>query len=323
MDTLSTLRQKMSEAIVIGEHEFVISLSIGIAMFPEDGRDFDTLLKKADMAMYQSKSDGRNTTRFFSDELNKTAAAYLCVTSGLRNALANNDLVLHYQPQIHIATGAMVGVEALIRWQHSEKGLVPPARFISIAEESGLILPISEWVLREACRVGAGWYREGRALPVSVNLSSVQFRRNELTLQIKSALEESGLRPDLLELELTESILVQQTEENQETIRQIKSLGVGLAIDDFGTGYSSLAYIKRFAVDKLKIDQSFVRDLTNDAESSAITKAVIQMAHSLNLSVVAEGVETREVLEYLRRQNCDYAQGFYFSKPKPASEIFQ
>ena len=321
MDMIGAFHRKMANPIKIGENEFVITLSSGIAVYPADGGDFDTLLKKADMAMYHAKGAGRNTSRFFSEDLAKKAATHMEVSGGLRNALLNDEFELYFQPQFHIGTGAMVGAEALIRWHHPERGLVSPGEFIPIAEDSGLILPIGEWVLREACKIAADWHRDGYSLPVAVNLSPLQFRRGELARQVQSALEESGLPPDLLELELTESILIQHTEDALETVRQIKSLNVHLSIDDFGTGYSSLAYIKRLAVDKLKVDQSFVRDLNVDHENAAITKVIIQMARSLNLTTLAEGVETKEVLDYLHRQQCDYAQGYYFARPMPVRDM--
>jgi len=319
---VTLIHQTLALPIKIDEHEFVTSISAGISLYPKDGEDFDTLLKKADMAMYQAKAEGRNTYRFFTEQLTMDVVAHLAVCAGLRQALKLGEFELYFQPQFRISTGEIAGVEALIRWNHPERGLVPPVDFISIAEESGLILPIGDWVLREACRLAAQWQRNGTPIPVAVNLSPLQFRRSGLANIVQQALEESGLSADLLELELTESILIQHTEEALETVREIKALGVKLSIDDFGTGYSSLAYIKRLTVDKLKIDQSFVRDMHNNPDNAAITSAVIQMARSMNLVTIAEGVDKSEVLDELRRLNCDFAQGFLLARPMPASQLF-
>ena len=313
---------RLADPFEIEQHELAISLSIGIAVYPDDGNDFDTLLKKSDTAMYQAKESGRNTYRFHTEQMNVDATEHLRMRNGLRRALEHGEFVLHYQPQISLASGLVIGVEALIRWNHPELGMVPPGRFISIAEDSGLIVPMGEWVLKEACRQGVAWRKAGLPeLLIAVNLSAVQFKRGDIVACVTSALEESGLNPASLELELTESILIKDTEKILATVRQLKSLGLKLSIDDFGTGYSSLSYLKQFNVDKLKIDQSFVRDMADDPNDAAIVSAIIQMAKSLNLVTIAEGVETESQLALLRQQKCDEVQGYYFARPMPAEEF--
>jgi diguanylate cyclase (GGDEF)-like protein/PAS domain S-box-containing protein len=298
------------------------TVSVGVAIYPDDGVDFETLRKKADMAMYRAKDAGRNTYRFFNEEMNDEAAEQLSLHFGLRQALDAGQFVLHYQPQIEIASGALLGAEALIRWNHPELGLVPPGRFIPVAEESGLIVPIGEWVLREACREAARWQQAGmHGLVVAVNLSAVQFKRGDIEQSVTRALEESGIDPGQLELELTESILIRDTENVLATVKRLKHMGVKLSIDDFGTGYSSLSYLKRFKVDKLKIDQSFIRELATDSDDAAIVRAIIQMARSLGLRTIAEGVESKAILDHLRIYHCEEAQGYFFSRPIPAADF--
>ena len=314
--------ERLAKPFEIDHHELSISLSIGIAVYPDDGKDFDTLLQQSDTAMYQAKESGRNTHRFHTDQMNIDAVEYLRMHNGLRHALERGEFVLHYQPQISLATGAVLGAEALIRWHHPELGMLPPGRFISVAEESGLIVPIGDWVLREACRQAVAWRKAGLPeLLIAVNLSTVQFKRGDVLKSVTQALAESGLDPALLELELTESILIKDTEKVLATLQRLKSLGVKLSIDDFGTGYSSLSYLKRFNVDKLKIDQSFVRDMADDPNDAAIVRAIIQMAKSLNLTTIAEGVEDERQLALLRLQHCDEVQGYYFARPMPADEF--
>ena len=313
---------QMAEPFEIDHHELSISLSIGIAVYPDDGKDFDTLLKHSDTAMYQAKDAGRNTHRFHTDQMNIDALEHLRIRNGLRRALEQGEFVLHYQPQISLATGAVFGAEALIRWKHPELGMVPPGRFISVAEDSGLIVPIGEWVLREACRQSVAWRKAGLPeLLIAVNLSAVQFKRGDVLKSVIQALAESGLNPALLELELTESILIKDTEKVLATVQRLKSLGVKLSIDDFGTGYSSLSYLKRFDVDKLKIDQSFVRDMADDPDDAAIVSAIIQMAKSLSLTTIAEGVEDERQLALLRLLHCNEVQGYHFARPMPADEF--
>jgi EAL domain-containing protein (putative c-di-GMP-specific phosphodiesterase class I) len=300
------------------------SASIGVAIGPQDGRDFETLRKKADMAMYRSKEAGRNTYHFFDPTMDAEAGEHLLLRNGLRRALERKEFVLHYQPQYELESGRLVGVEALLRWAHPELGTVAPGRFIAVAEESGLIVPMGDWVLREACRQAAQWWRAGLPpITVSVNLSAVQFRRGKVEESVRQALSASGLAASLLELELTESTLIQNVEDVLASVRQLKQLGIKLAIDDFGTGYSSLSYLKRFDIDKLKIDQSFVRDLATDPDDAAIVRAIIQMAHSLNVQTIAEGVETADMAVRLRSFGCDQAQGYHYARPLPATEVEQ
>ncbi len=299
-----------------------VSCSIGIGLFPGDGDDFDTLLKHAHTAVDSAKEAGRNTYRFFTREMNAGLVDQIRLTGGLANAVRNHEFLLHYQPQIDIRSGRIIGAEALIRWQHPAEGLVPPGRFIALAERSGHIVPIGEWVLNETCRQARIWAdRYPDAPVVAFNLSALQFKRGNMLDMVSTALATSGLRPDRLELELTESVLLQDVEATMKTLRHLKALGVKLSIDDFGTGYSSLAYLKQLAVDKLKIDQSFVRDMLNDADGASIVKAIIQLGHTLQLTTIAEGVETRAQRDFLAAAGCDEAQGYLFSRPVPADEF--
>ncbi|MCX7174579.1 MAG: EAL domain-containing protein [Proteobacteria bacterium] len=319
---LVKLIKRLQETFWIDGHELSTSISVGITLYPDDGKDFDTLLKKADMAMYRAKDSGRNTYRFFDEQMNVEAVEHLAMRNGLKRALEHDEFVLHYQPQIDLGDGRVTGAEALIRWRHPDLGLIAPGRFIAIAEESGLIVPIGEWVMREACRQGVAWKQAGLPeMQIAVNLSAVQFKRGDVVQTVTSALDESGFNPAMLELELTESILIGNTDTVLATVRQLKLLGVKLSIDDFGTGYSSLSYLKRFDVDKLKIDQSFIRDLSSDPDDAAIVRAIIQMAQSLNLATIAEGVEDAHILEHLRSFHCDGAQGYHFARPMPAEEL--
>jgi diguanylate cyclase (GGDEF)-like protein/PAS domain S-box-containing protein len=311
-----------AEPFEIGAHTVSTTFSIGISMYPNDGADFDTLLKNADTALYHAKDNGRDTYHFFTATMNVDALARMELHSNLRKAVKNGEFVLHYQPQVELGSGRIVGAEALVRWRRADEELVPPGRFIPLAEESGLIVQIGEWVLNEACRQAKAWIDEGMApMPVAVNLSAQQFKRGDILETVARALDESGLPPALLELELTETILLQETGVVMETLHRLKKLGVQLSIDDFGTGYSSLAYLKKLAVDKLKIDQSFVRDLAHDADDAAIVKAVIQLGHAMQLTVIAEGVETADQRDFLRRYGCDQIQGYLLSHPLPASEF--
>ena len=312
----------LQEPVTVLGHELATSASLGVAIYPDDGRDLDTLLQRSEMAMYQAKQAGRNTWRFYDATMNSEASEHLSLRNGLHRALERSELTLHYQPQIDLRTGRVTGVEALLRWYHPERGMIAPARFIPVAEDSGLIVPIGVWVLREACRQAAAWRRDGLpALTMAVNLSAVQFQRGDVEQSVLRALEESGLAPQCLELELTESILIQNVDAVLATVRRLKHIGVKLSIDDFGTGYSSLSYLKRFDIDKLKIDQSFVRDLGSNSEDVAIVRAVIQMAHSLGLTTIAEGVETAAIAAALRADGCDEAQGYHYGRPMPAAEV--
>jgi diguanylate cyclase (GGDEF)-like protein/PAS domain S-box-containing protein len=321
---VSKILEAMARPFIIEGHELSVSLSAGIAVCPDDGADFDTLLKKADTAMYHAKEAGRDTYRFFTEQMNIDLIEHLRIQSGLRRALDNDELVLHYQPQVELTSGRVVGVEALIRWNHPELGIILPARFIPIAESSGLIIAIGEWVLREACKQAAALCVAGfDGLVVAVNLSAAQFKRSDLQRSVQAALEASGLDARNLELELTESIMIGDTEIVLDAVRRIKALGVKLSIDDFGTGYSSLSYLKRFPLDKLKIDRSFIRDMTKDADDAAIVRAIIQLARSLNLRTIAEGVEDEAAVRHLRLLQCDEAQGYYFAPPMPADELLR
>jgi len=297
------------------------TFSIGISVYPDDGDKFDTLLKEADTAMFYVKDSGRNNYQFFTQRMNTDALAQMQLLGQLHDALAANEFVLHYQAQVNLARGRISGFEALLRWQHPERGMVPPAEFISLAEKSGLIIPIGEWVINEACRRAKTWMDSGNPLVIAVNLSSVQFKRGNMLETVARALKNSGLPAHLLELELTESILLQDVDGVMVTLQQLKKMGVKLSIDDFGTGYSSLSYLKRLAVDKIKVDQSFVRDLSVDPEDVAIVDAIIQLGHILQLNVIAEGVETAEQLAVLKQYNCDEVQGYYLSRPIPADQV--
>ena len=316
------IQQRMAEPLVLEKHLLNTSFSIGTSLYPDDGQEFDILLQKADTAMYHAKEAGRNGHRFFTEQMNLKVVEHLKLETQLRRALDNNEFVLHYQPQIDLHDGRIVGAEALIRWNSPDEGMVSPAKFIPVAEETGLIVQIGAWVLNEACRQATAWQRSG--LPpfvVAVNLSALQFRRMELVNTVINALVLSDLDSQWLELELTESILVQDTEVTLDSVRRLKALGVKLSVDDFGTGYSSLAYLKRFAVDKLKIDQSFVRDLVADPDDAAIVRAIIQMAHSLKLKTIAEGVESEESANLLRVFRCDEIQGYWLARPMPADAL--
>ena len=306
----------------IESHELSVTPSLGISVFPQDGRDFEALLKHADTAMYRAKESGRNAYQFFASEMNVAALERLTLENSLRQGIERGEFVLHYQPQIDLASGRIVGAEALVRWRHPQLGLVPPGKFIPVAEVSGLIVMIGEWVLGEACRQNCAWQQAGLpAISIAVNISAVQFRSGRIEDNVAAVLADTGLAPELLELELTEGIVMVGANATVETLQRISDMGVKLAIDDFGTGYSSLSYLKRFPIDRLKIDQSFVRDIVTDIDDWAISSAIISMGHSLRLKVIAEGVEHVEQLEMLRRQGCDEVQGYYFSVPLPADDF--
>ncbi|MEW6165350.1 MAG: PAS domain S-box protein [Pseudomonadota bacterium] len=312
----------LAQVFLVEGHEVMISASIGIALAPDDGKDFETLLRKADVAMYHAKDDGRNTFRFYNERMNVDSHERMDLRQRIHRGLERGEFRLHYQPLIDLASGRIVGAEALLRWLCPDHGLIAPAHFIPVAEESGLIVPLGEWVLHEACRELKVWHAGGNAdLMMAVNLSAIQFRRGGLEDSLLAALAQTGVPATSLELELTESILLHEADQALAVIQRLKGMGVRLAIDDFGTGYSSLAYLKRLAVDKLKIDQSFVRDMAHDADDAAIVRAVIQMAKSLNLSVLAEGVETALVADRLRQLECDMVQGFHFGHPVTAEEF--
>jgi diguanylate cyclase (GGDEF)-like protein/PAS domain S-box-containing protein len=303
-------------------HHLQLMASIGLSTYPEDGEDAEILLKNADTAMYQGKKRGHNNYQFFNQDMNTRTIERQTIEADLRGALKRQEFVLHYQPKINLQTGRITGAEALIRWQHPNRGLVPPLQFIPIAEESDLILPIGQWVLREACRQVQDWIDAGLgAIPVAVNVSSLEFRSEGFLESLRAILKETRLDPRYLELELTESVLMQHAASSVSVLSTLKSIGVRLSVDDFGTGYSSLSYLKRFPIDSLKIDQSFVRDITTDTNDATIVSAVISMARSLGQCVIAEGVDTEEQVTFLRAHSCDEAQGYYFSKPVVAHDF--
>jgi len=313
------LRAAFSAPHLVDGQELHVTLSIGISVYPDDGGTVDTVMQNADTAMFHAKASGRNNYQFFRAEMNVRAVRRLAVESSLRRALKEGEFLLHYQPQIDLASSAMIGAEALIRWRDPNLGVVYPGQFVPIAEECGLIVPIGSWVLREACRQVRVWLDAGlRAVPVSVNISAVEFRHKGFVDGVALILQETGLAPGYLELELTESILMHDAESSTSVLAALKAMGVRLAIDDFGTGYSSLSYLKRFPIDTLKIDQSFVRDIVTDTDDATIVAAVIGMGKNLKQRVVAEGVETPEQLAFLRTQQCDEGQGFHFSHSLPA-----
>jgi diguanylate cyclase (GGDEF)-like protein/PAS domain S-box-containing protein len=312
----------VAEPHVIRGRDLSTTASVGISVYPQDGGDRETLIKNADVAMYKSKEAGRNNYLFFQEEMNARAVERLSMENSLRRALERNEFALYFQAQVDTAAGRIIGAEALIRWLHPAMGLVMPAKFIPIAEESGMIVAIGEWVLRAACMKNRAWQEAGLPpVPVSVNLSALQFRQKELVQIVANTLRETGLEPRYLELELTESSIIQNAEAAINTLKELKAMGVQLSIDDFGTGYSNLGYLKRFPIDKLKIDQSFVRDLATDPDDAAIVRAIISLAKSLQLRVIAEGVETKEQLEFLSDHGCAEVQGYYFSKPVPEEEF--
>ncbi len=311
----------LAEPCHIEGHEIFASASIGVSVYPHDGEDLETLLKNADVAMYQAKYQGGNTFQFYTASMNVSALKRLNMENALRRALEREEFVLHFQPQVDMS-GTVVGVEALLRWRHPELGLVSPLEFIPIAEETGLIIPIGAWVLREACRQGRRWHSAGfAALRMSVNISSRQFRQRDLLPMVREILQETAFTATFLELEITEGTIMQNTADTLANLQGLHEMGVRLAIDDFGTGYSSLSYLKRFPIDTLKIDRSFVSDLPDDANNAGITCAIIAIAHHLKLTVVAEGVENEAQLAFLNKHVCDGVQGFLFSKPLPADEI--
>jgi predicted signal transduction protein with EAL and GGDEF domain len=302
----------------IDEHLIVIGASIGIAFAPQDGLDVDQLLKWADLALYRAKSDGRGVYRLFHREMDARIQARRGMESDLHQALHCGQLELYYQPIIDLRSRRVVGFEALLRWQHPTRGVVSPSEFIPLAEETGLIVPIGEWVLRQACFAATHWPAE---LKVAVNLSAVQFKNRNLYDVTIAALRESGLRPDRLEFEITETVMLHHVDATLTTLRQFRELGVHFAMDDFGTGYSSLSYLRRFPFDRIKIDQTFVRDLGEQADSMAIVRAVSALGNDLGMSITAEGVETWQQLWALQQAGCTEVQGYLFSRPVPGDKV--
>lgn len=314
--------EALSEPINLEGTEVFSTASVGITLFPEDSLHPDTLLKNADMALYQAKNSGRGKFSFYNADLNARALRRKELEAALRTAIADDGLRLNYQPKVDIAGGKIVGVEALLRWTHDDYGDISPVEFIPIAESSGLIVPIGDWVLRKACEQLVAWQSSGLPpVPIAVNLSAVQFKRTDLVEAIGQLIEEFRVEPEWLELEITESMIMDNVESTVQALHGLHDLGVSLAIDDFGTGHSSLAYLKRFPMDKLKIDRSFVRDVVDDSDDAAIAQIIINLAKQLNLDVIAEGVETVPQLEFLRQHGCDVAQGYHFSPPIDADSF--
>ncbi|TMG76604.1 MAG: EAL domain-containing protein, partial [Betaproteobacteria bacterium] len=317
--------QKVLEAIAhpfkLDEHETFVSASVGIALFPADGDDPEALVTNADTAMYRAKEQGRNTYQYFTREMNERALARVQMEAALRRAIERREFLLHYQPKVDLESRLICGFEALLRWQHPEKGLVQPGEFVSVLEDSGLIVQVGDWVMREVCGQIRVWQGAGLAVkPVTVNVSARQFQQKDFEAVVRRILGKARVDPSLVQFELTESLLMSDPESAARTLRDLRDSGARISVDDFGTGYSSLAYLKRFPIDALKIDHSFIRDITTDPEDAMITLAIIALAHSLKLKVVAEGVETREQLELLAANGCDEVQGYHFSAPTTAEE---
>jgi diguanylate cyclase (GGDEF)-like protein/PAS domain S-box-containing protein len=324
VDIVQRLMDSVAQPVMLGSKEFFVTCSIGVAVYPTDGAPPDSLIEHADIAMYRAKKLGRNNFQFYTPAMNEEAMERVRIEGALRNALERDEFVLHYQPQVDLATGEIVGMEALIRWQHPEMGMVAPSRFIGVAEETGLIVQIGAWVMRAACQQNRAWQDAGLGkLRVAVNLSARQFGAANLIADIRRVLAETGLAPACLEIELTESLFMTDVSLAVELLHGMKALGINLSIDDFGTGYSSLSYLSRFPIDVLKIDRSFVAEITRDSNDAAIVASIIALAHNLKLAVIAEGVETEEQLDYLRRHGCDEMQGYYFSRPLPAADFEQ
>ena len=325
VEDAARIAQKILEVFAapfhIGGRELYLTVSLGVTVYPSDGNTSQALLRNADVAMYRAKEAGRNSYAFYAAEMTHRATEQLALEGALREAIARDELRVHYQPIVSCADGAVISVEALVRWQHATRGLVSPLEFIPLAEETGMILPIGEWVLHTACAQARQWLRARADLHLAVNISARQFRQESLVQAVKRVLAQTGFPPQNLEFEITESVLLQQEESVMRTLRELSDLGISLSMDDFGTGYSSLSYLKRFPIRVLKIDRSFTRDIPADADDAAIASAIITMAHALGLRVIAEGVETREQLEFLGARACDALQGYYFSRPVVADEM--
>jgi diguanylate cyclase (GGDEF)-like protein/PAS domain S-box-containing protein len=312
----------VAEPHFIGQRDLHVTTSIGVSVYPDDGLDAETLIKSADTAMYQAKENGRQNFQFFKPAMNARAVERQFIEESLRRALERQEFTLHFQPKISLTTGAITGAEALLRWTHPTRGAIAPAQFIPIAEDSGLIIPIGRWALRQACAQSRAWIAAGLPpVSIAVNVSAMEFRDEGFLEGLSVILRETGLNPESLELELTETVLMKRAESSAAILQILRQKGIRVAVDDFGTGYSSLSYLRKFPIDSLKIDQSFVRQITTGGDDVAIVSAVINMARSLKLRVIAEGVETREELEFLQARSCDEAQGYYFAKPMPAEQF--
>ncbi|MDO3385271.1 EAL domain-containing protein [Gilvimarinus sp. SDUM040013] len=316
------LLAQLSRPMEISGHEISITASIGISVFPTDGENTDELLKNADIAMYKAKEAGKNNCQFYAKGMSASAVNFLLLENDLRRGIDQNQLVLHYQPQVDLATGKLIGVEALVRWQHPERGMVSPMHFIPLAEETGLIVPLGDWVLKEACHQQQSWLGSDLDVPkMAVNLSTRQFRQKDFPGKVAMVLRDTGLPAQYLELEITESCAMEHASETINQLNQLNQMGLSLSIDDFGTGYSSLAYLKRFPIDKLKIDSSFIHDIPLDQNDAAIARSIIGLAHNMQLTVVAEGVEQEQQVQWLRENHCDQVQGFLFAKPMSATNF--
>jgi EAL domain-containing protein (putative c-di-GMP-specific phosphodiesterase class I) len=311
------------QPFMVAGHELFVTCSVGISLYPNDAVDLNMLIRNADVAMYQAKARGRNGYRFYAPSMTGEGVERLRLETFLRRSIEKNEIFLNFQPQVEIETGRLVGVEALVRWNHPELGLVPPVRFIPLAEDTGYINQLGQWVLIESCRQMMRWQQAGLVVPkIAVNVSVKQFERGSIVGMVGEILRETGLEPHRLQLEVTESVIM-NTGDAMVVINDLHSIGVGLAIDDFGTGYSSLAYLKQLPVQTLKIDRSFIKDISTDANDEAIAIAIIQLGKSLNLSVIAEGVETTEQADFLLRHGCKLAQGYLYSKPALPDELLQ
>jgi len=316
------IRQSLAEPLDCGGHRLVVTPSIGIAMYPQDGTDIEDLLVKADMAMYQAKDQGRNGYAFYGHSMAVRSLGRLELENDLRSAFQNGDFQIFYQPKVELSTGAIIGVEALLRWQHATRGWIAPDVFIPVAEETGLIAELGDWVIREACKQLNAWASEGLAhLSIAVNVSVQQFARADFVESVLRALWQYGVKPEQLELEITESLLMRNVDDTTACMKRFRAAGVTLSIDDFGTGYSSLGYLRQFPVDSLKIDRSFVKDLHTSDDDAAICAAIIAMARELKLKVIAEGVANAEQLEFLRTHGCDQVQGYLISQPIPVGDL--
>jgi diguanylate cyclase (GGDEF)-like protein len=324
----SLVAQKIIDAVArpfqLDGHETYVTASVGITLFPADGEEAGALIMNADVAMYRAKEQGRNNYQYFTREMNERALERVRMEAALRRAVERREFLLHYQPKADLKSGAICGLEALLRWRHPERGLVSPAEFIPVLEDTGLIVPVGEWVMEAVCAQIRAWREKGLAVPpVAVNLSARQFQQKDLEATVRRILQTAGVDGSLLEFELTESMLMKDPEAAAHTLQGLKEAGVRLSVDDFGTGYSSLAYLKRFPIDALKIDRAFIRDVTVDPDDAAITLAIISLGHSLKLKVIAEGVETEAQLDFLSAHGCDEMQGFYFARPLPVGDCTQ
>lgn len=312
----------MSQPFLMNRYKHFLTASVGVSIYPEGGKDLTTLVKNADMAMYRAKKGGGNNFYVYNKELSDIEINKVKTISQLRRAVERNEFELYYQPKIDMNLGKVHGMEALIRWNNPDEGLIGPNKFIPIAEEMGLILPIGEWVLREACRQNKEWLDKGyQPIRVSVNISGMQFQQKDFVDIVKNVLEDTGIESQYLELEITESIAMIDIKYIIEVLKKLKSLGVYISIDDFGTGYSSFSYLKEMSVDELKIDRTFIMDVNTNTKNMSIVKAIIHLAHELNLEVTAEGAETEEHIQFLKENNCDKVQGYYYSKPVSSEEF--